>query len=53
MPVAAKKRKRRDAHGRGFFFPQPLRWYSVLPVGMFYAGRDIALKIIFPIDMIF
>jgi hypothetical protein len=53
MPVGAKKRKMQNAQGRGFFFPQPLRWYSVLPVGMFYAGRAIALKIIFPIDMIF
>jgi hypothetical protein len=53
MPVGSKKRKKQDAHGRGFFFPQPLRWYSVLPVGMFYAGRAIAGKFIFPIDTFF
>jgi hypothetical protein len=38
----------------GYFLPQPFHWYSPLQdlelVGMFYAGRAIAGKFIFPID---
>jgi hypothetical protein len=38
----------------GFLLPQPFRWYLALQdlelVGMFYAGRAIAGKFIFPID---
>ena len=34
----------------GFFLPQPLRWYSALPVGMFYAQRVKAGEINFSID---
>jgi len=35
------------------FLPQPLRWYSALLVGMFYAQRVNAGEIDFPIDTIF
>ncbi len=37
----------------GLFLPQSFRWYSALPVGMFYARRVNAGKLIFPIDTIF
>jgi hypothetical protein len=53
MPVGPKKRKPPDALGQGFFLPQPLRWYSALLVGMFYAQRVNAGKLIFSIDTFF
>jgi hypothetical protein len=37
----------------GFFLPQPHRWCSVLSVGMFYAARVNAGKLMFSIDTFF
>jgi len=40
--------RQREGEGRyGFFLPQPLRWYSAFPVGMFYAERVKAGEIDF------
>jgi hypothetical protein len=37
----------------GLILPRPLPWYSALPVGMFYAARVIAGKLMFSIDTVF